>query len=147
MRAYVYRDRIELSALSQQAWSDPEPGPHEVVLRMRALSAFAAAISSALSNLPDWVDGPPIPDKLRRRLGGPNHGLMASWFVCPKRLPFARHRTSSRPRRRLYRSPRLPPGTVSSSWVRSAPARLWLLWEQEASRWPLCSSPGWQVRG
>jgi NADPH:quinone reductase-like Zn-dependent oxidoreductase len=27
--------------------------------------------------LPDWVDGPPTPEKLRRRLGGPSDGLTA----------------------------------------------------------------------
>lgn len=31
--------------------------------------------------LPDWTDGRPTPDKLRRRLGGPDDGLMAE-LVC-----------------------------------------------------------------
>jgi NADPH:quinone reductase-like Zn-dependent oxidoreductase len=31
--------------------------------------------------LPDWVDGPPTPEKLVRRLGGPTDGVMAE-FVC-----------------------------------------------------------------
>lgn len=31
--------------------------------------------------LPDWIDGPPAPEKLRRRLGGPCDGLLAE-LVC-----------------------------------------------------------------
>jgi NADPH:quinone reductase-like Zn-dependent oxidoreductase len=31
--------------------------------------------------LPNWIDGPPTPEKLKRRLGGPNDGVMAE-LVC-----------------------------------------------------------------
>lgn len=120
MKAYVYVDRISLDALTVQECPDPQPGPHDVVLRMRALSlnyrdlAIASghyhinsspplipisdgagevvAIGTKVTRfrqgdlvcplyLPGWIDGPPSPEKLARRLGGPDDGVMAE-FVC-----------------------------------------------------------------
>ena len=116
MKAYVYTDRIALDALLPEDRADPVLGPHDIALRMRALSlnyrdlAIACgqyhaammpplipisdgageviAIGTNVTRfrpgdlvcpiyLPDWIDGPPTPEKLRRRLGGPNDGVMA----------------------------------------------------------------------
>lgn len=38
MKAYRYDERISLDALRPVEHPDPEPGPNEVVLRMKALS-------------------------------------------------------------------------------------------------------------
>src|SRR5581483_9628746 len=120
MKAYVYSGKISLDTLAPVTREEPAPGPHEIVLRMRALSlnyrdlAIArghyhasvepplvpiadgagevVAVGSHVARfrvgelacplyLPDWIDGPPTPEKLRRRLGGPNDGVMAE-FVC-----------------------------------------------------------------
>ncbi len=120
MKAYVYTNRISLDSLLPEERADPVPGPHDVVLRMMALSLnyrdlaiarghYHAAVEPPLipisdgageviaigANvtrfrlgdlacpiyLPDWIDGPPSPEKLRRRLGGPNDGVMAE-LVC-----------------------------------------------------------------
>lgn len=116
MKAYRYEGRISLDALRPVERPDPEPGPNDVVLRVKALSLnyrdlaiarghYHAAVDPPLIPisdgagevigvghsvtrfrtgdlvcplyLPDWIDGPPTPDKLRRRLGGPDDGLMA----------------------------------------------------------------------
>lgn len=121
MKAYTYVDRISLDDLRPVEVPDPTPGPHEVVLRMRAaaLNYRDLAISSGhyhinaypplipISDgagevvavgdrvtrlrvgelacptyLPDWIDGFCNPAVLRRRLGGPNDGVLSEFFCA-----------------------------------------------------------------
>lgn len=56
-------------------------GAGEVVAVGREVTRFRKGDLACPIYLPDWIDGPPTPEKLRRRLGGPTDGLMAE-LVC-----------------------------------------------------------------
>lgn len=121
MKAYAYVNRISLDDVRPIEIPDPKPGPHDVVLRMRAvaLNYRDLAISSGhyhvhaypplvpISDgagevvavgdkvtrvqmgelacptyLPDWIDGPCNSAVLRRRLGGPDDGVLSEFFCA-----------------------------------------------------------------
>ncbi|MHB1954569.1 MAG: zinc-dependent alcohol dehydrogenase family protein [Sulfobacillus sp.] len=120
MKVYSYANRISLDNLRPEQRPDPIPGPHDVVLKMRAvalnyrdvaiarghyhakmeaplipLSDGAGEVVSAGEKvtrlrvgdlacpvyLPDWIDGPIHPRLMRRRLGGPNDGVLAEMIL------------------------------------------------------------------
>lgn len=120
MKAYAYLDRISLDSIALVDRPDPTPGPHDVVLRMRAAALNYRDLAIARSHyhiavqpplvplsdgagevievgrkasrvrlgeiacpvyLPEWIDGPPSPRVLRRRLGGPSDGVLSE-FLC-----------------------------------------------------------------
>lgn len=120
MKVYSYVNRISLDDLKPEQRPEPIPGPHDVVLRMRAvalnyrdlaiarghyhanmeaplipLSDGAGEVIAAGEKvtrlrvgdlacpvyLPDWIDGPIHPRLMRRRLGGPNDGVLAELIL------------------------------------------------------------------
>lgn len=52
-------------------------GAGEVVAMGTNVTRFRPGDLACPIYLPDWIDGPPTSEKLRRRLGGPNDGVMA----------------------------------------------------------------------
>ncbi len=56
-------------------------GAGEVVAVGSRVTRFRTGELACPLYLPDWIDGPATPEKLRRRLGGPNDGVMAE-LVC-----------------------------------------------------------------
>jgi NADPH:quinone reductase-like Zn-dependent oxidoreductase len=56
-------------------------GAGEVVAVGREVMRVRVGELACPTYLPDWIDGPLAPEKVRRRLGGPNDGVLAE-FVC-----------------------------------------------------------------
>jgi NADPH:quinone reductase-like Zn-dependent oxidoreductase len=120
MWIYSYSDHVSLDELCRREVSDPIPGSHDVVLKMRAaslnyrdlaiarghyhvavnpplipLSDGAGEVAAVGSNvtrvcigdlacpvfLPNWIDGPISERAGKRRLGGPDDGVLAE-YLC-----------------------------------------------------------------
>jgi NADPH:quinone reductase-like Zn-dependent oxidoreductase len=61
MKAFAYRDRIAFDSLVEVNLPDPEPGPHDVVLRMRAAALNYRDLAIASGNYHIAVNAPLIP--------------------------------------------------------------------------------------
>jgi NADPH:quinone reductase-like Zn-dependent oxidoreductase len=61
VKAFSYRDRIAFDSLVEVNLPDPEPGPHDVVLRMRAAALNYRDLAIACGNYHIAVNAPLIP--------------------------------------------------------------------------------------
>jgi NADPH:quinone reductase-like Zn-dependent oxidoreductase len=59
-------------------------GAGEVVARGAEVTRFALGDLVVPAYVPDWVGGPPSPEAIRRRLGGPSPGVLADLIVVPE---------------------------------------------------------------
>jgi hypothetical protein len=75
MRAYAYVDRISLARFAPVS-----DGAGEVVHTGTKVTRFKVGDFVCPVYLPNWVDGPVNPYVLKRRLGGPDDGVLGAFL-------------------------------------------------------------------